>query len=246
VLAKRILLSNHPEILRPMEDSLVHRDGFSVLIANDGREAFEIIEEYDPALAILDLEMMELGGDQCCRRVKGDPILCKTPVILVARKECEEEVRRCREAGCNEIIFKPIDGWKLVAAACRLLGISERRARRVGLSLPAHIGKTQRHLRPGTILDLNTDGTFVETRKLFPIDTEVVVEFSIPGGEDIQVRGRVAWVNHPEWMKEVRLPVGMGLQFIEPGESVREALQGFLEGQAQPGAGGGSSGTRHE
>ncbi len=73
-----------------------------------------------------------------------------------------------------------------------------------------------------------------------------MVEFSIPGGEDIQVRGRVAWVNHPEWMKEMRLPVGMGLQFIEPGESVREALQGFLEGQAQPGAGGGSSGTRHE
>ncbi len=62
MLAKRILLSNHPEILRPMEDSLVHRDGFSVLIANDGREAFEIIEEHDPALAILDLEMMELGG----------------------------------------------------------------------------------------------------------------------------------------------------------------------------------------
>ena len=240
MLAKRILLSNHPEILRPMEDSLIRRDGFSLLIANDGREAFGIIEEHDPALAILDLEMMELGGDQCCRRVKGDPILRKTPVILVARKECAEEVRRCREAGCNEIIFKPVEAWELVAAACRLLQISERRVPRVGLSLPAHIGRNSRHLRPGTILDLNTDGTFVETHKLFPIDTEVHVEFTLPGGEHIQVRCRVAWVNHPEWMKEMRLPVGMGLEFIEPGESVREVLQGFLAGQKQPGTGGGS------
>ena len=228
MFAKRILLSNHPDILRPMEASLFHRDGFSLLIANDGRQAFEIIEEHDPALAILDLEMMHEGGDYCCRRVKRDPILRHTPVILVAQREGEDVVQRCREAGCNEIIFKPIDPQSLVSAACRLLRITERRAPRVDLALPAHVGRSSRRLRPGTIRNLNGGGAFIETERLLPVDTEVVLEFLLPGtGMQVQARCRVAWVNHPEWLKATRLPVGMGLQFAALDEEIGHALTRF-------------------
>ncbi len=232
MLAKRILLSNHPEILGPIKDSLFCREGFSLLVAEDGRQAFAIIEEHDPALAILDLEMMNEGGDHCCRRVKGDPVLCHTPVILVARRGGEEELRRCRETGCNEIIFKPVDARELLAAACRLLRLPERRVPRVALSLPAQVGRDPRLLRPGTIRDLNGGGAFIETRKLVPVDTEVVVEFPLPGvGETLQTRCRVAWVNHPEWIKEMRLPVGMGLQFVDLEEAARKVLKEVLVGQ---------------
>jgi len=240
VLAKRILLSNHPEILRPMEDSLFHREGFSLLIAADGRQAFEIIEEHDPALAILDLEMMNVGGDNCCRRVKGDPILSRTPVILVARRGGEEEVLRCRQAGCNEIIFKPIDTRELLAAACRLLGLPERRSPRVTLSLPARVGRNPRHLHAGTIRDLNGGGAFIETHQLVPVNTEMIVEFLLPGvGEILRTPCRVAWVNHPEWMKEMRLPVGMGLQFVDLAETARKALREVIVGQEHNPDGGG-------
>lgn len=232
VLAKRILMSNRPEILGPMEDSLCRREGFSMLVAEDGRQAFAFIEEHDPALAILDLEMMHEAGDQCCRRVKGDPILCKTPVILVARRDDEEEVRRCQEAGCNEILFKPLDARELVTTAFRLLQITERRAPRIALTLPAHLGRDTRHLRSGTIRNLNDAGAFVKTRKLYPVDTRLVLEFALPeGGELWQCRCRVAWVNHPEWMKALRLPVGMGLQFVELEAPVKEALQSFTAAQ---------------
>lgn len=235
MLAKRILLSNHPEILRPMEASLFRRDGFSLLVAEDGRQAFAIIEEHDPALAILDIEMMNEGGDHCCRRVKGDPILSRTPIILVASRGGEDEARRCREAGCNEIIFKPVDAQELVAAACRLLRVPERREPRVEQSLPAHVGRDRRHLRSGTILDLNVNGAFVETHRLFPVDTEVLLEFALPGvAKRLRCRARVAWVNHPEWMKEMRLPVGMGLQFVDLDEASRDNLQGFTADKGNP------------
>lgn len=230
MLAKRILLTNHPEILGAMENSLFHREGFSLLIANDGRQAFEVIEDHDPALAVLDLEMMTEGGDQCCRRVKGDPILCKTPVILVVRKDRDLDVARCREAGCNEIIFKPINPAELVAAACRLLNIVERRAPRLRLTLPAQVGPGLGDLRPTTMHNLNAGGTFVATRKLFPVDSEVLVEFSLPDAVDvIRVRCRVAWVNHPEWLKAMRLPVGMGLQFLDLDPETLAVLSRFAD-----------------
>ena len=229
MLAKRILLTNQPEILRPLENFLFRRQGFSLLIASDGRQAFEIIEDHDPALAILDLEMINEGGDACCRRVKGDPILRKTPIILVARADRAEEVRRCREAGCNEIVFKPVDPHELILAACRLLNITERRDPRLELTLPALVGRESRRRRVGTILNLNGGGAFIETRKLVPVGGEVTVEFTLPDStETLCVRCRVVWVNHPEWIKALRLPVGMGVRFLDLPDPLRDAIEALL------------------
>jgi CheY-like chemotaxis protein len=233
VLAKRILITNEPEILRPMENSLFRRQGFSLLIASDGRQAFEIIEDHDPSLVILDLEMMTQCGDECCKRVKTDPILRKTPIILVTRADRPEDMRRCREAGCNEIVSKPIDEQELIAVACRLLNITERRKPRISMSLPAMVGRDGRQSRPGTVLNLNAGGAFVETRKLAPVDTEVVLQFSLgENGPDLRLPCRVAWVNHPEWVKALRLPVGMGLQFLEPDARTVDAIESFIESRA--------------
>ncbi len=226
MLAKHILLTNQPEILRPLESFLFRRRGYSLLIASDGRQAFEIIEEHDPALAILDLEMISEGGDACCHRVKCDPILRKTPIILIARADRAEEVRRCREAGCNEIVFKPVDPHELIVAACRLLHITERRDPRLEMPLPAMVGKDSRRLRVGTILNLNGGGCFVETRRLVPAGEEVALEFTLPGTTEIlSVCCRVIWVNHPEWVKAPRLPVGMGVQFLDLPAAVRDAIE---------------------
>lgn len=245
MLAKRILLTNEPEILRPMENSLFRREGFSLLIASDGRQAFEIIEDHDPALAILDLDMLTEGGDECCRRVKRDPVLRKTPIILVARAGSTEVVQRCREAGCNEIIYKPVDPQDLLLAACRLLNIIERRDPRLTTALPALVGRDAAKLRAGAILNLNAGGAFVETRKLVPIDSEVTLELILPPTENPHlIRCRVAWVNHPEWIKALRLPVGMGLQFLDLPATVGAAIEDYLDkpGDASPAQPGQSSG----
>jgi uncharacterized protein (TIGR02266 family) len=236
MLAKRILLTNDPEILRPMENSLFRREGFSLLIASDGRQAFEIIEDHDPALAILDFDMLTEGGAECCRRVKGDPVLRKTPIILVARAGSTEVVQRCRDAGCDEIIYRPVNPQDLLLAACRLLNIIERRDSRLTTALPALVGRDAAKLRAGSILNLNTGGAFVETRKLVPIDSELTLELILPPAESPHtISCRVAWVNHPEWIKALRLPVGMGLQFLDLPATVRAAIEDFLEKQEPSG-----------
>lgn len=229
MLAKRILITNDPEILRPMEAALFRRQGFSLLIASDGRQAFEIIEDHDPSLVILELDMLTECGDECCKRVKNDPILRKTPIILVAHADRAEELERCRRAGCNEIVLKPVDEHQLVLAACRLLNITERRAPRLELALEALVGQDSRQLRPATILNLNSGGVFLETCTLAPVDAEVVLEFCLPEREAaLRLACRVAWVNHPEWVKAMRLPGGMGLQFQKLTEEDQAALDDFL------------------
>jgi len=47
----------------------------------------------------------------------------------------------------------------------------------------------------------------------------------------LQAPARVAWVNHPEWLKKNSMPCGLGVQFNVLSDEVKTALQDFLDRQ---------------
>lgn len=229
MIRKRILLANDPELLHAVQNSFFGRNGFTLLVADSDRQAFEMIEEKDPALAILCLDLPGMRGDACCRRVKSDPFLRATSVILVAPSGSQQALKRCREAGCDSVLHAPIDAQKLLAAACRLLDIAERVDPRHDVRLPLRFGAEPDKLRAGEVRNLNAGGVFVATDRLFPVDSLLVLEFALPGRAfPLRCRGRVAWVNHPEWVKTSRLPIGMGIQFLDLAADDFEGLRRHL------------------
>jgi CheY-like chemotaxis protein len=216
VIRKRILLANDPELLRALENSFFGRSGFVLMVAGSEQQAFDLIEEQDPALAIFNLDLPGLRGDVCCRRVKSDPILRSMPVILVIRPGTDQELMRCGEARCDGILHKPIDNQQLMETACKLLNIAKRGGPRIDVRLSLRCGSDPKKLRPGQILNLNVSGAFIATEKLFPVDTRLTVEFFLPARKfPIRCKARVAWVNHPEWVKTSHLPTGMGVEFLD-------------------------------
>ena len=230
MVRKRILLSNDPELLRGLRDSFFGRSGFVLLVADSEDQAFELIEEQDPALAIFNLEQPGLNGDACCRRIKSDSILRGTPIILVAHSEGEQERALCQEAGCDGILYKPIDPDELMNAACRLLNISNRGELRAAVDLPLRWGKDISKLRSGRILNLNNSGAFITTDKFYPVNTIVSLELYLTASDHpLCCKGRVAWVNHPEWLKTANLPTGMGVQFLDLAPENTDVLQGLLD-----------------
>lgn len=233
-MGKKILLTEDRALRAALEHSFLCRGGFSLLTVADGNRAFEMIEEEDPALVLLDLDMTGMGGDTCCRRVKEDPLLRRTPVILVLRPDQRQRLPRCREAGCDELVFKPIDPRRLIDTACQLLHIVNPAAPRIVTQVPILSGTDRAEMRPGRILNLNGGGAFVASEHLFPIDTLLEMEFSLsPRGAPLRCRGRVAWVNHPEWIKAPELPHGMGVQFLEMEPEQAEVLRNFVEEQGR-------------
>jgi uncharacterized protein (TIGR02266 family) len=232
MLRKKILLTDDTELQQALESSFFCRIGFALLVADSGGRAFEMIEEQDPALAILTLEMPDWQGDAICRRVKKDALLRSTPVILVVDAGREDVVSCCREAGCDDILYRPIDSHQLLTAACRVLNIVERGAPRVETRFPVLCGRDPRKLHPAWMLNINAGGLFVEIDRLHPVDTLVTLEFTLPGHtEHIRCRGRVAWVNHPEWIKTTSLPSGMGIQFLDLTEDAARAVREHVEAQ---------------
>lgn len=234
MVRKRILLANDSELLRSLRDSFFGRSGFVLLVADSEDHAFEVIEEQDPALAIFNLEQPGFNGDACCRRIKSDPILRGTPIILVVHSEGERELALCREAGCDEILHKPLDSDDLMDAACRLLKIANRGELRTHVDLPLRWGKDINKLSPGRILNLNNQGAFISADKFFPVDTTVHLKIFITGSnQPLCCTGRVAWVNHPEWLKTTNLPTGMGVQFLDLAPENTDLLREYLDQMAE-------------
>ena len=67
------------------------------------------------------------------------------------------------------------------------------------------------------VVNMGTRGMFIETSKMLPVGTLLIVELMLPGSETpITCKARVAWTNEPHALKKRSLPHGMGLQFLTP------------------------------
>ena len=58
-----------------------------------------------PDLVFLEVSIQETSGIDLCRSLKTDPVLHAMPIVMVSPREL---IGRCREAGCDEILPKPV------------------------------------------------------------------------------------------------------------------------------------------
>ena len=79
-------------------------------------------------------------------------------------------------------------------------------------------------------VNMSMGGVFIETEDISPPGTEFDVEFMLPDSDTtITSKARVAWTNEPGKPKNVRLPSGMGLQFLDLSLKNLRAIRDFLD-----------------
>ena len=225
-----VVFADDYELHEAVKGSFFQRAGFVGYNLGADEDAFAVVNRLRPVLVVLALDMKGSGGDTVCRQIKDDSILASTPVALIAHYEDEEERRRCHESGCDEILRRPLNSKQLLAAAYRMLKVVVDRFEFRGVvQVEGQCGVDRESLRECTILNLSGGGAFIETGKLRPVDSEVLLEFSIPGHDQaVHCYGRVAWLNHPEWSRKPRLPVGFGVQFENMPQQVRSEIENFI------------------
>ncbi|MFZ3207377.1 MAG: response regulator [Geobacteraceae bacterium] len=233
---KKILLADDVELFLEMEKSFFKREGFDLLVARSGEEALSIIRDEHPDMVYMDLFMPDMDGDECCRAVKADNNLRHIPVIMVTSGERNDDFERCWKAGCDEVLAKPINRNLFLAIARKFLHVKDRVYPRFIVRLSIHHGTSSGELLTNYSVNLSTGGLFLETTRLLPPDTPLHIEFILPESDKrISCSARVAWLNHPEMMKNPNLPVGIGLHFIDLTLSDLDALRKYLqEGSMEP------------
>jgi CheY-like chemotaxis protein len=95
----------------------------------DGTTALEFLLDGDqgpvangPALVLLDLNLPDMSGTDILARLKNEPRLRRTPVVVLTTTDDRLEIQRCYDLGCNVYITKPVN-YDSFADAIRQLGL---------------------------------------------------------------------------------------------------------------------------
>jgi CheY-like chemotaxis protein len=113
----RILLTEDNEINQQIAVELLEGVGAVVKVANNGREAVDILSSgpqpppFD--VVLMDLQMPEMDGYQATTKLRADSRFARLPIVAMTAHATIEERQRCLAAGMNDHISKPIDPGNL-------------------------------------------------------------------------------------------------------------------------------------
>lgn len=119
-MAKILLADDHPHIVRLLEVAL-RSDGRTILTANNGAEALRLVQEERPQLVILDVSMPELDGIRVLHRIKTDPELHQTCVMMLTVKDHPEDVTLGLDVGADFYLSKPFNPSDVASLVERVL-----------------------------------------------------------------------------------------------------------------------------
>jgi CheY-like chemotaxis protein len=96
-------------------------DGYSFAEATDVPEAIELVERHRPDLVLLDVLMPGGSGLEVIERLRSDPALAGTPVVVVSAFASDSDRLAASDAGANGFLRKPFDPEELEALVEELL-----------------------------------------------------------------------------------------------------------------------------
>jgi chemosensory pili system protein ChpA (sensor histidine kinase/response regulator) len=108
--------------MRRVTQRLLERRGVKVFTARDGLDAVTVLQDHEPDIILLDIEMPRMDGYQFATHVRNDPRSKDTPIIMITSRSGEKHRARAIEIGVNDYLSKPYQEDQLVAAVTALLG----------------------------------------------------------------------------------------------------------------------------
>lgn len=227
---KKIMLADDVDLFLELEKTFFQRREFDLVVARTGQQAIDLAATEHPDLIFMDLFMPELDGDAACAQIKADAQLRHIPVIMVTHGGREEDIARCREAGCDEILFKPINRHLFMATARHFLQLVDREAPRVRVHLPVRYGREPHKLLSDYAVNLSERGIFISTTKPFELLEAISLEFVLPDiKRTIRCQAEVSWVNRAPQPARPSLPPGLGLVFRSMTDDDLNALRDFIK-----------------
>lgn len=121
---RRILVvDDDAQIVDLLMDVLSRDDRFDVKTAGTGYDAGLLTESFRPNLVLLDYMLPDLNGNLVCERIKANPDLANTKIIIISGVVNQEEIDALTRSGCDGFIKKPFNFEKLVERMAELLDV---------------------------------------------------------------------------------------------------------------------------
>jgi len=122
-LAGTVLLAEDGPDTRMLVQARLGRLGLRCIAVADGALALAAVRGGGIDLVLMDMQMPVMDGLQATAALRADG--CTLPVIALTANAMAEDAARCRAAGCDDVLAKPIDFAQLERLLARLLDKDE-------------------------------------------------------------------------------------------------------------------------
>lgn len=116
---RRIVVADDEEPIRSLVTEVLEEEGYIVQAVGDGSTALSLIHTYRPSLALLDVAMPVMMGDEVLRRLRTDGLTL--PVIVMTAGTSPQRFLR---VGASAVLPKPFTLEHLLAVVAHALALS--------------------------------------------------------------------------------------------------------------------------
>jgi DNA-binding response OmpR family regulator len=119
-MKKILVVDDDPYILMSLE-FLMKKNGYQVMIARNGTEALDAINNTPPELILLDIMMPDVDGYSICKYVKSKKNLKHIHIVFVSAKTKEADIQKGYQLGAAMYISKPFSTRDLMKKVNELM-----------------------------------------------------------------------------------------------------------------------------
>ncbi len=106
----RVLVVDDDRNIVDILENVLTRDGrFEVKSASNGFDAGAMTLEFRPDILLLDYMLPDINGNVVCQRIRSDPNLAHTKIIIVSGAVDQTEVDKLLAAGADDFVKKPFN-----------------------------------------------------------------------------------------------------------------------------------------
>ena len=124
MIEKKILIVDDEEVIRRVLRSLLRKEGYEVIEAEDGGAGVELAKKEDPDVILMDLMMPGMGGLEACRLLKKDEKTKNIPVLVITALGGENKTEAI-DAGIDDFVSKPFDAEEISIRVKSMLKIKK-------------------------------------------------------------------------------------------------------------------------
>jgi CheY-like chemotaxis protein len=104
-----ILIVDDNPINAKLARIILEEEGFEVRVADDAASALHQLEDFEPRLILMDVQLPGMDGLTLTRQLRRDPRFQRTWIVALTASAMKGDETKALAAGCDGYVTKPID-----------------------------------------------------------------------------------------------------------------------------------------